>query len=366
MDSATGETKLSPVVEEEELFSYAMALVSGSVPVMTLKAIIELNVLEIIKRAGPEAYLSPAEIAAKLPASIPDSAAVMLDRMLCLLASYSVVTCSLRMLPDGRAERLYRLAPVGKFLTKNEDGVSLATISLMVQDRAYLESWHYMKEAVLEGGIAFNKAHETTMFGLNEANPRLSKVFNAAMSDLSMLEIKKILEAYKGFEGLSSLVDVGGGIGTTLNMIVSKYPMIKGINFDLPHVIKDSPPFPGVQHVGGDMFVNIPKGDAIITKRVLLNWSNEHCIKLLKNCYASLPNHGKVIACESILPTAVETTAAAKVVSHLDLIMLSYFAKGKERSENEFEGLAKAAGFQGFRVVCSAYHIKVMEFLKKN
>jgi O-methyltransferase domain len=31
-----------------------------------------------------------------------------------------------------------------------------------------------------------------------------------------------------------------------LNMITSKYPNIKGINFDLPHVIADAPPYPGM------------------------------------------------------------------------------------------------------------------------
>ncbi|GMH18320.1 hypothetical protein Nepgr_020161 [Nepenthes gracilis] len=100
-----------------------------------------------------------------------------------------------------------------------------------------------MKEAVLEGGIPFNKAHGMTAFEYNKENPKFNKVFNNVMSDHSTLTMKKILEAYKGFEGLSSLVDVGGGIGVTLNMIISKYPTIKGINFDLSHVIKDAPSF---------------------------------------------------------------------------------------------------------------------------
>ncbi|KAK9122380.1 hypothetical protein Syun_019997 [Stephania yunnanensis] len=30
-----------------------------------------------------------------------------------------------------------------------------------------------------------------------------------------------------------------------MKMLVSKYPQIKGINFDLPHVIADAPPYPG-------------------------------------------------------------------------------------------------------------------------
>ncbi|GMH18321.1 hypothetical protein Nepgr_020162 [Nepenthes gracilis] len=236
----------------------------------------------------------------------------------------------------------------------------------MNQSRVSLESWHYMKEAVLEGGIPFNKAYGTTTFEYNKEDPKFNKVFNNAMSNLSTLVMKKILDTYKGFEGLSLLVDVGGGIGATLNMIVSKYPMIKGINFDLPHVIKDALSFSGVQHIGGDMFVSIPKGDAIFMKWICHDWSDEHCIKLLKNCYASLPHHGKVIVCESVLPKATETTASSRVVLLSDMIMLAQCLGGKERSENEFEGLAKRAGFQDFKVACSAYDIKVMEFLKKN
>ncbi|TYH41042.1 hypothetical protein ES332_D12G289000v1 [Gossypium tomentosum] len=56
------------------------------------------------------------------------------------------------------------------------------------------------------------------------------------------------------------------GTGATLSMIVSKYPTIKGINFDLPHVIENAPTCPGVEHVGGDMFASVPKGDAIFMK----------------------------------------------------------------------------------------------------
>ena len=55
-----------------------------------------------------------------------------------------------------------------------------------------------------------------------------------------------ILDVYKGFEGLKVLVDVGGGIGVTLNVITSKYPQIRGINFDLPHVVSDAPSYPGI------------------------------------------------------------------------------------------------------------------------
>ena len=128
---------------EDEACSFAMTATSGSVPPMVLKAVVELEVLEIIKRAGPGAQLSPAEIVAQLPTKNPD-AANMLDRMLRLLTSYSILTYSLRNGSDGRVERLYGLAPVCEFLTKNEDGVSLSALSLMNQDKILMDSWYVL------------------------------------------------------------------------------------------------------------------------------------------------------------------------------------------------------------------------------
>jgi len=75
-------------------------------------------------------------------------------------------------------------------------------------------------------------------------HPGYQKEFHKAMSNHSTLVLKKLLKTYKGFEGLSSLVDVGGGNGATLTMILSKYPTIRGINFDAPHVIADAPLHP--------------------------------------------------------------------------------------------------------------------------
>lgn len=90
-----------------------------------------------------------------------------------------------------------------------------------------------------------------TAFDYHGTDPRFNKVFNKGMADHSTITMRKILETYTGFEGLKSLVDVGGGTGAVINMIVSKYPTIKGINFDLPHVIEDAPSYPGIQFTSG-------------------------------------------------------------------------------------------------------------------
>ncbi|WKA07683.1 hypothetical protein VitviT2T_025473 [Vitis vinifera] len=290
-----GSTSMTPTTileSDEEASLFSMQLVSASVLPMVLKSALELDLLEIIAKAGPGAFVSTSEIAAQIPTHNPE-APVMLDRILRLLATYAVVKCSLRNLPDGGVERLYGLAPVCKYLTRNEDGVSVAPLLLMNQDKVLMESWYYLKDAVLDGGIPFNKAYGMTAFEYHGTDPRFNKVFNNGMSGHSTITMKKILEAYKGFEGLTSIVDVGGGTGATLNMIISKYPTIKGINFDLPHVIDDAPSYPGVENVGGDMFVSVPKGDAIFMKWICHDWSDAHCLKFLKNCYQALPDNGK-------------------------------------------------------------------------
>ena len=103
-----------------------------------------------------------------------------------------------------------------------------------------------MKDAVLEGGIPFNKGHGMPVFHYLGKDLRFNKVFNEAMRNHSTLITKKILETYKGFADINVLVEVGGGVGGTIDMIVKKHPHIKGINFDLPHVISEAKPIPGI------------------------------------------------------------------------------------------------------------------------
>ncbi|KAK1380903.1 hypothetical protein POM88_027647 [Heracleum sosnowskyi] len=146
-------------------------------------------------------------------------------------------------LPDGLLVRTYGLMSVCKFLTKNEDGVSMAPLSLLANDKIMMESWYYLKDAVLDGGLPFNKAFGMNIYDYNGTDPRFNMIFNQAMKDHSIIIMDKILENYNGFEGVTSLVDFAGGTGVSLNAIINNYPAIKGINFDLPHVVKDVPSY---------------------------------------------------------------------------------------------------------------------------
>ena len=160
---------------------------------------------------------------------------------------------------------------------------------------------YHLKDAVVDGGVAFNRVHGMTPFEYLSKDSRLNNNFNIAMSSFSAIFMDGILATYTRFQGLNTVVDVGGGVGTTLDAIISEHPTIKGINFDLPHVIVNGPTLPGVEHVGGDMFDSVPSGDAIFLKGILHNWSDEQCIKLLESGWKALPKDGKVVAVEGIL-----------------------------------------------------------------
>ncbi|KAF2323703.1 hypothetical protein GH714_036652 [Hevea brasiliensis] len=346
--------------QEEEACLDAMIFSSSRVFPLVLRTAIELNLFDIIAKAGPGAYVSASEIAAQLPTSNPEAPS-MLDRMLRLFATHSLLSYSSRTLEDGRIEKLYGLTPACKFFLGTVEEGSFAPFSAFAYHRATLEVWLHMKDAILEGGDLFKKVHGMSMFEYMNKDPEFNTIFNQAIAGLTKFSMNEILAIYKGFEGLTSLVDVGGGTGRTLNMIISKYPSIKGINYDLPHVTQSAPPYPGVQHVGGNMLTSVPKGEAIMIKDTCHNWNDENVVRVMKNIYEALPNDGKLIVMNALLPEEPEKSKASQFVSRIDITMLTHHS-GKERTAREFEALIRAAGFTNFQVACVARGIwAVME-----
>ncbi|RXH77966.1 hypothetical protein DVH24_039937 [Malus domestica] len=150
--------------------------------------------------------------------------------MLRLFSAYFVLTCS-TIQANGNVIRICGFAPVSKYFIKNQGGVSLAPLLNLCHDKAY---------------------------GMNvvdyiDRDERLGNVFKDSMKEFNLIFKKEIMEIYTSLEGLRALVDVGGGDGTIPN-------------YDLPSVVEKSPSHPGIEHIAGDMFVRIPKGDAIFMK----------------------------------------------------------------------------------------------------
>ncbi|KAI5432160.1 isoliquiritigenin 2'-O-methyltransferase [Lathyrus oleraceus] len=343
----------------------AMVLGANLVFPAVLNAAIELNLFEIIAKESIDGFMSTSEIASKLPAQHSDLPN-RLERMLRMLASYSLLSVSTRANDDGTTVRVYGITSSGKYFVDDEnDGGYLGSFTSFMCHRALLGVWLNFKEAVIDPEIdLFKKVNGISKYEYFGKDQQINKLFNKSMTDTCNVHIKRVLDIYKGFEGVSTLVDVGGGNGQSLKLIIEKYPSIKAINFDLPQVIDNAAPVPGIEHVGGSMFESIPEGDAIILKAVCHNWSDEQCIEILSNCHKALPPNGKVIFIELAQPEDPEPTNASKMISIIDNIMF-ITAGGRERTPKQYENLGKQAGFSKLHVACRAFSIiGVMELYK--
>ncbi|GMI87831.1 caffeate O-methyltransferase 1, O-methyltransferase 1, O-methyltransferase 3 [Hibiscus trionum] len=355
--------QISSSNHEEADVLHAMHLATISALPFTLKVAVDLGLLEIISKADtPSRKLSAAQIVSQLPTKNPDAASTV-DRILRLLATHSILTCDQITGEDGKTQRSYGLAPVGKYFLQDEK-ISFAPLQRVFLEKYIVECWKFLKEVTLEGGLSSIKAFGKHMFELLATDDDMSKTFNRAMSVYTDLIMNRVLETYKGFEGVNHVVDVGGGVGTNLKLIVSKYPQIKGINFDLPQVIKDAVPCPGVEHMAGDMFTEVPKAEVIFMKSMLHDWGDDRCLKLLKVCYDALPENGKIVSVESIISEVPDTDIITKTIFQRDVALSQILPGAKERTEQEFEALANQAGFSSLKVVCRAYNHWVMEIYK--
>ncbi|XP_059298456.1 myricetin 3-O-methyltransferase 3-like [Lycium ferocissimum] len=350
--------------EEEEDILNVMQLPIGLALNMVLKVTMELGIFDLL---SPNAQLSSSQIASKIPTKNPQ-AVLMIEKILSFLASQSLLRFTLCKEDENGLKKspLYSLTPLSRKLVSNEDGVSLAPTFLLLNDQAMVNSWFHLKDAILEGEIPFNKAHGMGVFEYHGKDSRYADITNRSTQNINKTTISTILESYNGFKDVKQLVDVGGALGLTMASIVSKYPHIRGVNFDLPHVIKDAPAYPGVEHVSGDMFQSVPQGDVIFMKHVLHDWDDDDCVKILKNCWKSIPNSGKVVLVEHIKPEYPETDdLISKNAFFLDVLMMIVTPGGKERTKEEFETLAKKAGFSGFKIVNSAFLIWIMELYQQ-
>lgn len=101
--------------------------------------------------------------------------------------------------------------------------------------------------------------------------PKFGSIFNDAMASDSKLFSHLFINSEQCkhvFEGLTSLVDVGGGTGTLAMAIANAFPRLNCIVFDLPHVIGDRKGITtgNLEFVAGSMFDNIPYANAILLK----------------------------------------------------------------------------------------------------
>lgn len=259
----------SSTSEDEQSRIAAVILTMGEIVPAAITALVKLDVFEALGRAGNNnnnnnngdtrnaASLTAQEIA---NLAMPGKSINVgyLERLLRILASYKVFSESVTSCSDDANElspiRRFGLTPISKSWVRNDTVGSLVHTLLFQQQGASMTTFSRIHEAVLENKPdhePFKIAHgmHKWEFEAQRTNAHDAELFNQMMLDQTKWYMHAILEKYEGFKDVRVLVDVGGGLGTTLGAITERYPHIHGINFDLPHVIASCPPRQGVSYL---------------------------------------------------------------------------------------------------------------------
>ncbi|KAB5541626.1 hypothetical protein DKX38_014600 [Salix brachista] len=100
----------------------------------------------------------------------------------------------------------------------------------------FLVHRHFFKEeptiqgTAANGTAAFEAAYGADLWKYAAANPAFNKLIDDAMACDAGLAVSAIIESCpKVFDGLKTLVDVGGGNGTALGKIVRKGEGLRGM-----------------------------------------------------------------------------------------------------------------------------------------
>lgn len=229
------------------------------------------------------------------------------------------------------------------------------------------EPMHYRScgdtvQTVMTGLPAFDGIFGRSYFDYLAANPEAGQVWDEGMACFSGMENAPIAQAY-AFPTGAQIVDVGGGQGGFLAEILTANPTTLGVLYDLPVVVTNPQHLvtAGVldrcEPVGGDFFEFLPPGgDIYVFKRVLHDWDDETCIGLLQSCRRVIPETGRVLIVDAVIPPGNDPHPA-KIV---DIVMLNIL-RGRERTESEFRALLTAAGFRLTQVIPTHSMLSIVE-----
>ncbi|KAJ8425285.1 hypothetical protein Cgig2_025826 [Carnegiea gigantea] len=229
---------------------------------MTLKCAIELGIPDAIQKHGTPITLS--ELATAL--NIHPTKASSLNRLMRMLV-YSKFFSKKKL---GSGEVVFDLNLNSKLLLKDHP-LSLAPFALATLDPTMIDPAHHITEWLKnESKSPFHIAHGRSIWEHAGSTTKFNKYFNQAMASDARFVASLLTsnnESKDIFKGIVSLIDVGGGDGTTAKAIAEAFPEMKLTVLDLPHVV-DGLQGNGLNlvYVRGDMFEAIPPAQAVLLK----------------------------------------------------------------------------------------------------
>ncbi|XP_040245454.1 O-methyltransferase ZRP4 isoform X2 [Aegilops tauschii subsp. strangulata] len=258
---------------EHELWATTFSYIKS----MALKSALDLRLADAIHHHGGAATLP--QIAARVtvhPSKIPCLRRLM--RTLTVSGVFSVVQQQDVVVPAASvsngtcnggvaAEPLYALTPVSRLLVGSRNLVSIITMLLspnFVTSFLGIGAWF---EHSLPDPCLFTQAHGEALWTMADRDATFDALINDAMvSDSSFIMDIAIRECGEVFQGIGSLMDVGGGLGAAAQAISGAFPSLECTVMDLDHVVAKAPAGTDVNYVVGDMFESVPPADAVFLK----------------------------------------------------------------------------------------------------
>jgi hypothetical protein len=304
----------------------------------------ELGIADLL-RGGPR----PVDELADATQTDPDA----LFRLLRALASIGVFT--------ETTPRSFGLTPMAEML-RSDAPQSMRSLARMAGGEQF-QAWADLLYSVRTGKTAFDHRFGMPVFDFLAANPEQAQIFDGAMVGIHGRETAAVIAAYD-FAPIKVLADIGGGNGSNLSAILQAKPAMRGILFDLPHVVeraRTAIESAGVaarcQLAGGSFFEDVPAGaDAYLMRHIIHDWDDDKSQTILRCIRRQIPAEGRLLIVESVIPPGNEPFSA----KFLDLTMLA-IPGGKERTREEYDALLSSTGFRLARIVPTTTEISVIE-----
>jgi hypothetical protein len=344
MSTTEQEMKAPPAPEPQQLLTQ---LATGYMASSALYAAVKLEIAERLAGGARNVAELAAEAGAREDA---------LYRLLRSLASLGVF--------EETEPRRFAANPAAELL-RADSRESVRDLVLWMADPFHFRVYAELLHSIRTGEPAVEKVTGVPVFEYLTQDRELSESFNNAMTLFSRPVIQAALKVYD-FSGIDVLVDVAGGHGEVLLSILGKYPDMRGILFDVNHVIAGAVPrieASGLADrcttVAGDFFKSVPlDGNAYIMKHIIHDWDDERALIILKNIREGLDKKsgGRVILLEAVLQSGNKPDMGKLI----DLEML-VMPGGRERTADEFEDLFERAGFELTRILPTESPLSVIE-----
>lgn len=249
--------------------------------------------------------------------------------------------------------RGFALTGLGQALREDAPS-SMRAYARWVGSRTERSTTAHLADAVRTGGPVFEEVHGDPVWVHMRQNPCTAALFDRAMTDISAQLTRSLVGEYD-FAGTERLVDVGGGRGRLLSLLLEAHPGMRGVLFDRPEVVAH--PEPALTRgelaercriEAGDFLASVPPGgDTYLLASVVHNWNDDDAVRILTRCHDAVEPGGRVLLAEVLVPEGPE---AAPTATFMDLSMLAHCG-GKQRTEHQFADLLRRSGFRLERVV---------------